>query len=180
MTRRDTVGVAIRCGDGSRHEVPLDARVHVPGHESTSIGEFSRAVIDESPLGQRPGDYALEMQPDETLEVAINGTVHLVPTVEIVCRVRSFEYVVNLSLASGHVLADPITGDIRYRELISVPWDMHQLLNRPPARELTGETYDQVIAEGTKVASVDPRKLKRYVRVVLSHKPGDVQEQSAG
>jgi hypothetical protein len=174
MSRRETVAVAItRADETSEHAVPMDATVAVPGHGSSSIREFSAAVIDESPIGQRPGDYVVAMQPDETLSVSFDDKIYQTSKVEITCRVRSFESVANLSLAGGHVLADPTSGDIRYRGLVSNSWDMHQLLSAPPTGELTGETFDQVVAQGTPLASVDPRTLKRYLRVVLRDERGD-------
>lgn len=132
--------------------------------------DLAREVVDESPLGQRPGRYEIAFEPDEVFALPRGDEIVRVLRVNISCRVRSFEHLVNVSLAGGHVLTDP-AGDVRYRELVSQSWDVHQLLGQPPLRELTSESFDEVAAIGRTIVSVDPRKLKRFVRVKFTEQP---------
>jgi hypothetical protein len=144
------------------------------GTPSMSVQEIARDLVKQVDLGHRPQEWNLEIAPNPPLYIMVDGRPCRIGTITATCRVRAFEYIINISLADGHILTDSITGETRYQELISKPWDIHQILASPPNRELTGAEFDESMAHRRTLAVLNPNALKRFMRVVISPK---LQEQ---
>jgi hypothetical protein len=174
VSRRDVISVEVETPDGHR-VLSAAAQVSPEPGVVLSINDVVQGVLHDLGLPERPGEYTIGVEalgPQRTSDAGVNIDVR---GFRLVCQVRSFEYIVNLTLASGHVLADSNTGSAKYQEFTSASWDMHQLLASPPVRELTAEMFDQVMSERQQLGTVDLRTAKRFFRVVVTHKPSSRQ-----
>jgi hypothetical protein len=140
-----------------------------------SISDVVQGVLHDLTLPERPGEYTIGVDALGEQRATDNGLNVDVRGFRLDCQVRSFEYIVNLTLAGGHVLADSQTGSAKYQEFTSASWDMHQLLASPPARELTAEMFDQAMAERQQMGMINLRDAKRFFRVVVTNKPSSDQ-----
>lgn len=172
-TRIELVSMSTDLPSESNHSLEANATVSdVRTGASVSLGDFATSILRESPLQQRPGEYVLEFEAEEPFRIVARDTPYEVRLLRLTFRVRAFEYLENLSLGSGHVLAEPSSGNAKYQEYTSKAWDIHDILASHPVRELTPETFDEASSQGKKVVVVDPRKLKRYIRFVFSKHGG--------
>jgi len=154
--------------DGQSLPIPFDARlVDRDGKSGDLLRDLFWKAWNQTPLPRPLGPIAAEITP-ELSAVCIEHNNARLPVEKFVVEGRSIarQWIVNLTLGSGHLLQDEKSRGAVYGELASTGFDWAEIMRSTPGTELTEEQYAETVQRSQ--ISVDLGKVKRFLRVVVT------------
>lgn len=152
---------------GSEHLVPSDMPLlNEHGHPLCS----TNAIFEKTDAKKRlklVGDFTIEVTPATPLFISQEGRVARIDKLLLKGLSRAWEYIVNMKLASGHILEDNIDGTQLYHHLVTEGIDWTVVLGTQAGREISEEELKIFEKEGTYVFYLDPTK--PYIRLILKN-----------
>ena len=132
--------------------------------------EFYKKVEDDIGLSLPVGPFALEITPKDALFMKVNDEVQRVRAVLIRGVNKAWEHSLDLSLASGHILENPLTQEAIYNQAITQSIEWQEILAQP-SREISQEEYEDT-REHKEFLSTPMRtdNMKGSFRVVITKK----------
>ena len=145
---------------------PSDNNLYSPGGGiiCTVTGLYKQ--LEESfGISSEMGDFECQVTPDQPMCIRTQEGLQLVHTLTMTGKVKGRHYVVNLGLASGHVLENAGTEEAVLKQVASDSIDKDALL-RTPGREISKEEYELLKSQSAlPPVRVQLDKVKRYIRL---------------
>lgn len=172
VTQPDNVSVALideqqqvispHSSDGSLYDV--DGKIVI------TPTDLYRLLEDNFAVSSDIGDFEGQIMPGQSVYARTDSGLQRILAVVIRGTVKGQQHIVNLSLASGHVLQNAETQKMVLSQVASTSIDKEALLKQP-GREITKEEFDGLKQQsGLSTVSLNLSKVKRYLRIVAIKK----------
>lgn len=136
-----------------------------------TFGDLERQLTEAELRSIPPGPVKFEAI-DPSISLMTDSGLSRVLSLEGKGYLRWWEYRINLTLASGHVLVDAHDNRVRLRELTTESWDVQELLQSQRGREVSPEEFHEMHSDRlVALPSFPASKLKGYMRIVITQEP---------
>lgn len=149
--------------------IPTDSTLYGPdGVAIFTPAELYQQLEESFAISSELGNFESQVVPEQPVCVKTETGLQLVRSIIMRGTVKGHHYVVNLSLASGHVLEKADSQETVFTQLASHSIDKDALL-RTPGREITKEEYELLKGQTTLApVQVKLSNVKKYLRVVAT------------
>lgn len=154
--------------NGRRISVPFEFRLlDREGQPGDVVRDLFWKGWNQTPLPRPLGPVTMEIIPEPAAAYVQQDHGRMsIESVLVQGRCVARQWVVNLTLSSGHVLQDVHSAGPVYGELASAGFDWADIMTSSPGVEMTEGQYSDVIQRSQII--VDLSKVKRFLRVMVT------------
>lgn len=171
-TSYEEVTINAVLSDGTQLPIPSNASFRdSDGIEVLTTKQIALGIAETSVYHNPAREFAIEGVPESTFNFKTETGLQVVDKFIVRGRNVITEYRLNMSLASGHIFANPENDEAFYWQVETEPWDFEQILKSKPGRRITPEEWDELASSKNHISLLGTNaKGAKFIRAVITKK----------